>query len=146
MPLTRVSKESFPVIQFPRVTAQSTKNILSPISPTTILYLIPLDNPTVSSTNYNSSMCASLFPYSIPTSKTFSSYYYPIHHRLSQHYLANLVQNQDNQINFFRNHFINLITNPFTTKEESYYDLIKGKSKEEWINFCTRKLGNAQMV
>ena len=41
----------------------------------------------------------------------------------------------------FKNHFINLVTNLFTGKEENFNHLIKGDCKDEWVSSYTRELG-----
>ena len=42
----------------------------------------------------------------------------------------NFLTNQENNLNSLQNHFINIVTNSFTRKEESHKDLMKGNSKD----------------
>ena len=55
--------------------------------------------------------------------------------------LINYLTQPEHDISLMEHHFINLVTNPFTGKEESYNDLIKGDTKEEWVRSCARELG-----
>ena len=44
-------------------------------------------------------------------------------------------------LKIFKNHFINLVTNPFTGEEENFNNLIKGNGKDEWVSLYVRELG-----
>ena len=63
---------------------------------------------------------------------------YPTRSRQSQH--INLMF-QSLSLKIFNSHFINLVTNLFTGKEENFNDLIKDDCKDEWVSSCVRELG-----
>jgi len=105
-------------------------------------HIIPDDNAAYQhiSTNNNVSTSPHLIPPDDGIQNSVPIHRYPTRHKLSTPFqTVNHIKHQS--LATFEQQFINLVTNPFTGKEENFNDLMKSSSQDVWTASYTRELG-----